>query len=373
VFQIQEDIARAITTSLRMPLGLKPGENLVNDRNIDPDSYAQYLRARAIFTSRQLADDPLQAPQMAISILEQVTSRSPSYAPAWVKLAAAYSRIAEVHGASSTESLAESRAAIGEVHIKEQAAVKRAVELDPADSGPYTMQALMAWTRGKFIEADAAFQKSLLLSPDPEQLTAYADRLADAGYVKEALPLAEKAHAADPLSLQPASITVLARWLNGDDAGAIALAKALPPAVGANFLTGIYASQGHFQEAADALAQIVSDAGSPQARIVELLRKRPAAIAPESLPAAPPRNLLNFVYPSLGAWDRSIATYERSFDTGSLGGRGFSWVWHPSNAPARRSEQFKRVVRKIGLVDFWRAKGWPPQCHPTTGDDFVCS
>ena len=36
VFAIQEDIARAITASLRMPLGLKPGENLVNNRSIDP-------------------------------------------------------------------------------------------------------------------------------------------------------------------------------------------------------------------------------------------------------------------------------------------------------------------------------------------------
>jgi len=48
IFATQEDIARAITTSLRMPLGLKPGENLVNNRDIDPDSYQQFLRARAL-------------------------------------------------------------------------------------------------------------------------------------------------------------------------------------------------------------------------------------------------------------------------------------------------------------------------------------
>ena len=29
-------------------------------------------------------------------------------------------------------------------------------------------------------------------------------------------------------------------------------------------------------------------------------------------------------------------------------------------------------VRKAGLVDYWRAKGWPEFCHPTIGDDFVC-
>jgi hypothetical protein len=75
----------------------------------------------------------------------------------------------------------------------------------------------------------------------------------------------------------------------------------------------------------------------------------------------------------LGAWDRTIASAERQFDVGYLGGRNLSPLWHPANAAARRSEQFKRVVRKVGLVDFWRAKGWPPQCHPTTGDDFVCN
>ena len=46
IFAIQEDIARTIATSLRMPLGLKPGENLVNNRSIDPESYQQFLRAR---------------------------------------------------------------------------------------------------------------------------------------------------------------------------------------------------------------------------------------------------------------------------------------------------------------------------------------
>src|SRR6202158_4998638 len=45
IFAIQEDIARTITTSLRMPLGLKPGENLVNNRAITSDDYQQYLRA----------------------------------------------------------------------------------------------------------------------------------------------------------------------------------------------------------------------------------------------------------------------------------------------------------------------------------------
>jgi hypothetical protein len=30
------------------------------------------------------------------------------------------------------------------------------------------------------------------------------------------------------------------------------------------------------------------------------------------------------------------------------------------------------VVRKIGLVDYWRAREWPDLCCPAGADDFVC-
>jgi hypothetical protein len=58
IFAIQEDIARAIAASLRMPLGLKPGENLVNNRKIDPASYANYLHGRKLLEGRGAAAMP---------------------------------------------------------------------------------------------------------------------------------------------------------------------------------------------------------------------------------------------------------------------------------------------------------------------------
>jgi len=30
-------------------------------------------------------------------------------------------------------------------------------------------------------------------------------------------------------------------------------------------------------------------------------------------------------------------------------------------------------MHKAGYVEYWRAKGWPEFCHPTTGDDFACN
>jgi tetratricopeptide (TPR) repeat protein len=235
------------------------------------------------------------------------------------------------------------------------------------------MQGLLAWNQGHFVEADAAFKQALRLKPDSVMLTVYADRLADAGFVKAALRLAEKAHVEDPLNLPTATGTILARWLNGNDTDAIALAKSLPSPNGVALLSGIYASQGRFKEAADAMAPLAGNAGSPGARVVELLRKAPAAFPRDSLPTNAQGGIVRMVYPALGAWDVALANYERSFDAGLLGGRSLSWVWHPSNAAARRSDQFKRLMRKTGLVDFWRANGWPPQCHSTAGDDFACN
>jgi hypothetical protein len=30
------------------------------------------------------------------------------------------------------------------------------------------------------------------------------------------------------------------------------------------------------------------------------------------------------------------------------------------------------VARGLGLVDYWRERGWPAQCHPQGAEDFVC-
>ena len=41
-------------------------------------------------------------------------------------------------------------------------------------------------------------------------------------------------------------------------------------------------------------------------------------------------------------------------------------------APVRKTERFKAYVRKIGMVDYWRARGWPDLCRSMGADDFVC-
>jgi hypothetical protein len=49
-----------------------------------------------------------------------------------------------------------------------------------------------------------------------------------------------------------------------------------------------------------------------------------------------------------------------------------SALWGPLMRDVRRLPGFKDLVRDTGLVDYWRAYGWPDFCRPISDDDFVC-
>jgi hypothetical protein len=52
----------------------------------------------------------------------------------------------------------------------------------------------------------------------------------------------------------------------------------------------------------------------------------------------------------------------------------YPWLaWHPDAAEFRKSDIFKAAMRKSGVLAFWQARGFPPQCKPVGDDDFVCT
>jgi hypothetical protein len=135
-------------------------------------------------------------------------------------------------------------------------------------------------------------------------------------------------------------------------------------------LSVVYASAGRYAEAADALLamrgsnlvrrQTVEDAA-------RLLRTAPAKVsAPETLPAL---GGLSFVYAHIGMPERSLELPERLLALGNL---TTAMPWFPEMTPVRKSERFKTLMRNAGLVDYWRARGWPDLCRPLGAEDFEC-
>ena len=164
VFAIQEDIARAITASLHMTLSLKPGENLVNNRKVDPDSYDKFLRAKGLVASR-IGSGTVPDMMRAATLFEEVVAKNPAYAPAWSGLSGAYflwaSGIVQNSGASRESPRTGVKALLDKVEF----AARKAVKLDPESPDTYNVLGVSGWSRGKLVEADELFQKAILLEP----------------------------------------------------------------------------------------------------------------------------------------------------------------------------------------------------------------
>jgi TolB-like protein/DNA-binding SARP family transcriptional activator/tetratricopeptide (TPR) repeat protein len=375
IFVVQEEIATSTIGALRVPLGLGNGENLVNNRSIDTDSYERYLRGKALWLARGGVSAAIQERNLteAATLLEGVVVKSPSYAPAWAFLSGIYFDRAATN--TDMSDIGDARGTANEFRIRGEAAGQKAVQLDANLAVAYAGLAQFAWSRAKPLEAEELFKKALALDPvDPNALGGYGFRIGSAGRLKEALDLVEKAHTVDPFYPVLARATAQYLWLNRQNESAIVLAKTLRPADRAMLLALIYASMRRFDEAADTLMELAAgDANSNMAQAARLLRMYPAELpSVEQLPRLLPP--LSMLYLYMGDRERALLPYERMVDIGLVGGgiRGTAPVWHADFAPVRKTARFKVLMRKAGLVEYWHVKGWPEQCHPTTGDDFEC-
>jgi tetratricopeptide (TPR) repeat protein len=144
------------------------------------------------------------------------------------------------------------------------------------------------------------------------------------------------------------------------------------------YLARAYAAAGRYAEAADTLLLVASSNPNPRARkglqdAAAILRGAPAKVEdPKSLPKlGPSEGDLFFVYATVGAFDRAMDYPEREAQIHYMPDSGKT-IWSAFMAPVRKTERFKAFARNSGLVDYWKARGWPEFCHPTTADDFVC-
>lgn len=372
IFAIQEEIARTIAASLHKPLGLKAGENLVNNRPTDPAIYDDFLRAKA----RWWAGDTTQV----IRILETVVARAPDYAPAWSLLANAYtnSPFAPPNQAVysnfelSSDGLEQFRAVMGGAIKKADTAAHRALELDVSDANAWLALAKNQMDQGNYARAEELNARALSLDPDNALVLINRNQLMhDMGYLKQALSLSQRATLLEPFAKTYSWRVPVDLWLNGRTDEAI---KSLEPLLAqqnrpaALFLARFYAEQGRYGEAADLLLTTQQTFGrSTVETAARLLRNGRAKPSPESLPKL---GQLYWVYFFVGAPEYVLDWNEQVQKLGY-------WAavypfWAKEYASIRKTERFKNYVRSLGFVDYWRQHGWPDLCYPVGTDDFVC-
>ena len=372
VFAIQEEIGRAIATSFNMRLGLAPGENLVSNRTDNLAIYQDFLKGKAWLRARL---SPAVGPYL--ETFESVVARDPNFAPAWALLARSYTL--QPGGASARvvqeSSVEDARRIVKGFLDKAEMAARKAIELDPQNAVGYSGMAQAASNGGKWAIAEDYAKKALELDPnDPEALLTDGATSRRAGYVRRSLLSSEKLRTLEPLipgfNLGSAN-SLLA---DGQIEAAIAVLESLQSTPRRNmFLARTYAIQGRYAEAADTVLSTRTTNAEFQKFFedtAQILRSAPAKVADlKALPAY--MNEYNFVYAHVGAIDRVMEYAEREVAIGYLQDLG-NILWLPDIAPLRKTERFKAYMRNTGLVDYWRARGWPDLCKPVGANDFAC-
>jgi TolB-like protein len=369
VFAIQEEIARQIAGSLRAPLGLQEGDQLVANRAIDAEDYQEYyLRAKNLFHARggeRIAE--------AAKLLEDLVDRNPDYAPAWGLLAQAYDFIPNYDPAWFSGDFERLRPVVSEMGPKAEIAARRAIELDPNLAAGYYSLALALEQRGELIEAEDLFQRAYELDPnDPDVLHLYSRMLAKVGRLEDAHSMRERLTYLDPLVQVYRAIAAFVLWLLDRDDEAIAMAENLEPLHRSYVLSRMLAADGRYAYAADVVESDSRELNIPETTeaVARLLRAAPTDLrSPESLPHL---GLFAFVYLHVGAPERALEPHEDGVEIGYSASAFNALLWHSSYADLRKTERFKKFLLDAGVVEYWRERGWPSHCQPLGGADFEC-
>jgi TolB-like protein/thioredoxin-like negative regulator of GroEL len=246
IFAIQEEISEAIAAALEVSLGLTGDETLVMP-TADLGAYDLYLAAQA--RVRERGDGVKEA----VRLYEAAVARDSAWAPAWAGLAQARALLPYYPDSviGSVESRDEWKQSLDDA----EAAARRALAIDPSNSGAEVALGNVMRDRRQWGDAEPHYLRALQIDPDNvEAHQQYAEYLAASGRLDEALRSARRGVDLDPTSAIRLLVLGYILRVNGHSPQAIAtLERAVeidPSLLRAQFnLAGTYVSSGDFDQA----------------------------------------------------------------------------------------------------------------------------
>ncbi len=370
IFALQDEISEAIVTALKLKLFPEERKAIEDRGTTIVEAYDKFLRARAL--SSQLGPDQLQR---AVVIYREALALDPDFALAWYGL---YAALAEtlIHVPEA------SAAAVKEM----QAASTRIVALAPDAWWTQAMRAREFVRQSRWAEAEAAAGVAVAAAPaSVDALTNYSTILTAVGRASKAVEIQQRVRQADPLSLGVSGL--LQFWLDiagrpeeaqaeyersRDLSGGRALweflalirlwrrADANPEAVKAQFRRFLQHENLPLQ-----LNRLLPDLLTD----VEAARRAIRRAFDDPASQDPSRLWVISVYADhFGDGDLAFAALERCCELRSTLVYGY---WTPFETGLRQDTRFKKLIRNLGLYDYWRASGhWGDFARPVGDDDF---
>jgi len=259
----------------------------------------------------------------------------------------------------------------------------RALELDPDQVDGHATLATIACRATDWVRCMDEFRRVVELAPaDSISRATYGRGLAGIGYLAQALEQTEIGVASDPLSYEANLFRarVLDTLGRHDEARNVFDAATRVPAgtptrlAYARWYNAIWRND--FAAAREHVGQMAADEHFRES----YLAATEALIDPQRWPQAEPLieaseratgryNFLRLLQPDPDL-PNIIDALETVLKTGSSSYNLL--LWNPESAALRRDPAFQDFLRRTHIIDYWRSKGWPAQCH-AEGERAVCN
>ena len=370
VFQLQENIARAITDQLQVILSGDQAERLVVVPTQNTEAYSLYLQASQVFNRRDGARFG-----EAISQLQQALRLDP-------KFVRAHSRIAALQSLAGNYDprVQVSSAVAAEAHARQ------AIALDARLAEPYAVLGNLYGRQRRFVEAFETFKRALAI--DPNDVTSNfwnATLLCQVGYLSRCDAALDRVLEIDPML--PNALSWRGReyvragnleagekmLLRSKDAGLTHAGMAL---------SDLARARGNLPDAEKFLVQgnapLMGDLppGSNEVIVHGIFgdaKARAAGLASiEHYLAAKPRPVAGVAAEALLRMDprRALAvTQDAPTNNDSM---LLTPLWDDNQTRARMLPEFAEFARRTGLARVWDALGPPDLCSKNAKGDYVC-
>ncbi len=367
---MQTFIAEKIAGAMSVAFGVDARRRINGGGTNSLDAYDLYLRGLDAWWT--VGNTPA-----SIDYYTKATAIDPDYAEAWAGLA-----IAIASTGFGYADPAEARARQNDAF----ALAERGVKLAPDLNVTQTNFGAVATTQFKWIEGDEAFQKALAISRAELTLVNWWFLLQRTGRLSQSAGVMKEIEHVDPV-----------RGISGLVVHGYAAQGRFEDLKAALTQRGWFSSTENFPminvlqyhinirgERADIRTALEKLARNPDRASAELATRVLAKFDnPEKARAAlraayadpklahPSRwEMMPYLAAWLGDTDLVLQAWHDELPLNVL---RTLYIWDPAFAETRKQPGFKTLVRDLGLVDYWRAKGWADKCRPVGTDDFECA
>ncbi len=371
IFAVQDEIAQAIVDKLKIELAPKEQQLAQRDKppTQDVEAYELYLQGRAIWKRR--GEENLRR---AIDMYQAALARDPAFARAHAALASAYVVLPgytkQVDDEQQYMTMAEQSA-------------RQALALDPNIGEAHAVLAQIHSYKGNLLDAESGFFFAISLEPnEPTPHHWYSILLGKVGRLDASLEQGRRAYELDPTAPVLASNLGNAYMLQGDYDQALRysrLARELGMDTGSY---GVEASVAMRRKQWDDAKRLLAQQEQIQPEFRPMLgpyvdaiadpAKRPPIVA--FLRAVDPKvaaqvDLLQ-PYMELGQTDIVYRIIDETLDADRsawVHQWNLAHIWSSDASALRQDPRLDDVVRRIGLVDYWKQYGYPDGCAAGTG------